>query len=886
MSVDEILQPVYKRFLYGFITLFVLGRDFLECSRITILCFMVNMLQQSARSSKVSYGNYSSGSYGAITRGETHDDKPSSGAMQGAFTLEVTAKPQVGDLSGTNEESKGECCELASTTFVDDACSSMATFSAIRAMDDITVKDMGIVDFMMKPFLLQDFQWHTTDVPNTVLYSSAISSVLTANTYWTNKLEGFALFRGTACFKLIINANPFQSGKLIAHFLPGTTNRTELSYTAMHNCNLTAITQQPHVELDARDTALVMKIPYVAPTDFYKLKVTTETFDWGTFYVRVLSDLQVGSGGNTNVDCALYAWFEDVELAGPTVPQSGKKSLKKFKVNTMTREAPVASTAPISTALSFTAKAAESLSAVPIISNVASTAAWVLRGASGVASFFGWSKPICEAPPAPMFKQFARHMANSDGLDNCQTLSLIHDNKITPTDTCSIRDEDEMSFNFLKEVAAFSQSVDWTTSQASGTSLFNLTMHPQNLYTAGTTTYNTHTMNWRNGPPIFYLSNFFTYYRGSFKVILKFVKTDYHTGRVQVTWTPKGYGNTTTPTLTTANLAMRWIVDLRETNLLEVNLPWFIATNYLPVDTGSGQFDVLILNELRAPETASTTVKVLFYFAGGPDFELASPGQNTINSLKPQPFSPQIGELMAASGAIGNNPTDTLNATACSLSHGEMFTSVKQLISRYSCLLTRSWIGSNSWCVYPWAAGVQYLNSSTGARAFPLLGGDIYSVVAPMYAFMRGSVKVLVKASEIPATGTTNSTLTGNILTSWTLRNTVNVILAVPAYSLADSAITNYDNPVIANGFAYSDSGNGVHGFSVPYYNMTKCSQIRINSNTDTVFSDVSTPPSLLNILGVGASTTGTGNYNSRAMGDDFQLSYFIGCPPVTYSYS
>ncbi len=55
----------------------------------------------------------------------------------------------------------------------------------------------------------------------------------------------------------------------------------------------TQYTQLPNVELDARDTSCELVVPYIAPTDWYKINNSgsLDTFGWGEIVLKVLSPL-------------------------------------------------------------------------------------------------------------------------------------------------------------------------------------------------------------------------------------------------------------------------------------------------------------------------------------------------------------------------------------------------------------------------------------------------------------------------------------------------------------------------------------------------------------------------------------------------------------------
>jgi len=155
---------------------------------------------------------------------------------------------------------------------------------------------------------------------------------------------------------------------------------------------------------------------------------------------------------------------------------------------------------------------------------------------------------------------------------------------------------------------------------------------------------------------------------------------------------------------------MRHIVDIREGSEVELLLPFYLGYNYVDLFTNSGQLDVQVLNELRAPETCSTAIDILVYFSGAEDIEFMGPTGNigaSSSAVGYLPFYPQIGDLDVNVIGGGNKPTFTThNAEE---SGGEIFASIKQLLTRYSLLYedTATTISAgNAMYVWPWLKGV------------------------------------------------------------------------------------------------------------------------------------------------------------------------------------
>jgi len=334
---------------------------------------------------------------------------------------------QINQTKNNNEESMGEITNApTTTTFVDDGTVISADYSSKTISTSIPTTSESISDFLAKPLYISSTQWTTASVQNTLLTSFSIGPTLIGNSYWINKIVGFNLFRGTAVIRVQINANPFQAGKLLCHFQP----LSDPGIMNMRNTNTATKTQQPNAILDCRDAVAELRIPYVAPTDWYDKTLTS--YDWGTFYVSVLSPLVTGSAGETAVDMTIYMYFEDFELAAPLVNQSSGKSTKKYKARVLKKgsieaETIVATSGPLTQGLLAVGEAAGALGTIPFLSGVMKPASWVAGALSQVTSYLGWSKPRIDVAVAPIIRQGNRFSATSDGVDVAVPLAMRSD---------------------------------------------------------------------------------------------------------------------------------------------------------------------------------------------------------------------------------------------------------------------------------------------------------------------------------------------------------------------------------------------------------------------------------------------------------------------------
>jgi hypothetical protein len=792
--------------------------------------------------------------------------------------------------------SAAENVATSTTKFVETESVVETDYKVVVEGDDFPVVLQGIRDFLEKPILIQTFSWTESAAFNSQITAITIGTELTGNAIWANKIAGFGLCRGVAVLRVQINANPFQQGRLIISFLPQVSNISPLdtSYLALHTTYMSSLTQLPNVELDCTETAAIIKIPYIGPTSWYNLK--SSVYDWGSFFIKVLSPLNTGTGGENSINGSIFLHFEDFELAAPTIPQSST-SKKRFAIKRVGKsESDRLQEGPIASALSETSRVASSLGEIPMLAPVAEPLSWATNVASGVASAFGWSKaPLAKAPEI-MVNQYNRYSAVSDGVDSSMPLALITDHKVAVTDGNSLRAEDEMSFAFLKKVSSYFATLTWSDTTAAGNSLYEMNGTPLSFFESSTFTHGAHTVTCTSGPPVMYLANKFNLWRGSLVLKIKIVKTAYHTGRLAISWTP---GDTSyidnTASVSNQVYAMRQVIDISEGNEFTLHLPYMLNSNYTTTNYTaagtygtSGYLDILVLNELRHPETAASSIQLLLYGSGGDDFEFQLPVTGAYGGVAISnrfPVVPQMGDKITEDN-MAPFANKRLVPKFATESIGEMFTSVKQLLARYNLVnIITNPTATTSLGIWPWFNGVPYQGSSgmTGST----IGGDMYSYVSNMYLYYRGGMKIMLIPTQ--AAGSTavqpgNMLMFGYNAPQQIVPGTTAPIFA-PSTIIGDNTSATWWVPSLAvgstscnMGVAVQNVGVGYACFDVPYYAQTKVS-LNIPMSSNVIPLDNSQAMSLLVVT---CKNSAFADYSIfRSVSDDFCFSYFLGAPPL-----
>jgi len=796
-------------------------------------------------------------------------------------------------MTNTNTNRDGGLDHHVTTAFVDDGVTLTLPFTS-GAEDDIVVRATSIPEFLAKPQLIATGVWSTASSENAVLETFSVVDKLLTTPIWIKKLEAFNLFRGTVCVRIQINANPFQQGRLLFHFLPCVVQLKDAGTPVeeLYNVNIVTKSTQAHIEIDARDTSAVMKLPYVGPAHFYDR--ANAGYDWGSFYLSVMSPLKTGALGDTGIDYSVFMWFEDFELAGPSFTQSAMKGMGKSKGRKMAKfsagvesEKKAMPGTPVTDVLSNVAKAASMLGEVPVIGAFMGPVSWAANLASGVASIFGWSKAMVNVIPGVMAKQQERYSACSDGGETAYPLSMTCDNHIAVNDCCSIRGEDEMSFAFLKKKPALVDTFDWSVNDAAGTSKYTKLVSPYTVSRLTSRVIGATTTIYMTGPPLNYISDQFQLWRGSIKVRISFVKTIFHSGRLMVTFNPiVGMGYTQPAvTLVGSTPMLREIVDIRECSEIELVLPFYSATNYLNWDEISGSLKITVMSELRVPESAANNISVLLFYSGGDDLELEVPRSTTLGG----PYTTQVGD-MAISRTIGGDPSKALSTMFAEQSTGEMFMSIKQLLARFSNVASSVTIAApvlgSAIYVWPYPTNVTRSQAATGALINGAIGADAYTLYAPLYAFYRGSMKLRVRGATTMFRLYSDPSIVGS----------------------GGAALTIGYSPVTGAGSNFGSTAWGVSGVqnsatmglasgldtvefpavSTPYASRYHCSLVAPQVGA-TVLAMNPIPYSVsktsieksqsMNSLVVTDMSLGI-NTLHKAVGDDFQFSYFIGTVP------
>lgn len=745
-----------------------------------------------------------------------------------------------------------------------------------------------IKSFLNRPIKLRAGSW-TTATSGTFIAIDLPFEAL-SNTIYTAKVQGFLNFRAKAVVRLQVNANRFVQGRLIMHYIP----QAQISgmYPANRNLNLTTITQQPNVQLDANtESEAILEIPYTSPKLYYDL--TTGDGEMGALYVSVYQALNYGVGG-VDADYTLWLHFEDVELEIPTIPgtfltQSGKiksKIRRKARIEPADEELKQSGNGPISSFSKVIGDVADTVSnwKIPLVSEVAGEVSWVAKAVTGVASFFGFSNPRSESLHDGFKYSIWNHSQNNNLGNHAEMLAYSGDNKLETLPGLGPTDLDEAAINYIVSKDVFFDSFTWSQASIAGDQISTVTINKGTFKSETVVNDGANFWTIAYHTPVSFFQNYFKYWRGSVKITLKFVKTEFHTGRIAVSYYP--HPNQTYPgviSIDDTNYLLRDIVDLRDGNECSFVIPYTNNNPWIDRDDQIGTFFVHIINPLVSPDGCATSIEVLMEVSAGSDFEVACFEPLATREFTPMvvdnaAFVSQSGSLpsnpvIGKSDAIGNGVINQYDLAPSKYVMGEKVVSVYNIMKRFTRLFQYNTAATHTgMTLNPFEINAMGSGISGAAYSISNFTNDTISIFTSFYAYSRGSVNMRVVEKSNDSTFDKNNRFSSTLVNKTT----------TAAYG--PTAATDLYNSTDA--FQTSNTDLGCH-IAMPPYMELHCRLNRLNTSTNANYATYAPPnDEYTNDLSVSISMvdTTTSMEVYKSAGDDYQVGFFIGIPPLIVS--
>ena len=595
-----------------------------------------------------------------------------------------TNKIFMGFLQSAVDETmgEGETHEEANVEYLDEAQQQMLTFPGIS--DDTYKLDvqpqLNLESFLERPVQAFSFEWSGAPLVPILIRPWEL---FLDNAAVKNKLANFAFISCRLHVEVKVNSTPFNYGSLLFayHPLPKLSPNTLQATTTLDRvCK----SQRPRIWVSPEtNSGGTMVLPFFYYKNFLLLSSREEVQDMGEIDIIEYVPLRAANGPvSSPVRIQVFIHAKDVVLTGGTSAGILQAAKDEYMV------------APISRPASAVVSVAKHLTTVPVIGPFAKATEIGASAISSIAKIFGYTNPpVLESSCA--YKSLPYNGVASAEISEPKdkfTLDPKAELTIDPR-TVGLEGEDEMAIPYIVQKESFLTTFNWNISQNVDELLFNTLVSPSlreiEEVTSGAIICYT---------PMAHLSTLFNNWRGDIIFKFKFVCSQYHKGRVRISWDPAGDLVTNVDTM---NTVFTKIVDLSTDRTVEIRVPYmqpkmwqettsvrdpsrlknwqvenFTDQSSFNTTIGNGTMTVRVLTNLSAPDNTAN-IETMVFVRGAENLEFANP-IDISDRLSQFSFQSSPDEVEIVN--IGQ--TGIVSDQRYLLNYGEAVTSIRTLLRR------------------------------------------------------------------------------------------------------------------------------------------------------------------------------------------------------------
>jgi hypothetical protein len=479
--------------------------------------------------------------------------------------------------------------------------------------EDATAK---LGEYLSRPVKIASWNW-TEGLPFS--QSSDPWTSFFTNQFISRKLDFYSRIRCNLKLKFVLNSSPFYYGAIYVYYQP--MNQGVTYSTA---ADLIPISQLPGVWLEPQKmTSVEMTLPFLWTGSWLNVSKATDVAGMGQIRAIDFSGLRSANGvTGTDITISVFAWAEEVTLAGPTYGESlqGDEYEKEGTVS-----------GPASTVGNIAAM----LSTAPIIGPFAMATSIGANAVASIAKIFGYSNPPMIDDVMPYQPKSFHAFANTETRMPIDRLCIDPKNEVTIDNSIvNVDPKDSLTFENTVLRESFYGRKLINSTYVPGDVVFTTLVSPGQHNTELVGANNIKTM-----VPCAYFGEMFNLWRGTMKYKIKIVKSQYHRGRIAVSWDPE-YNIMLAPDPETSVFTK--IIDLEYEDEVIIEVPFKAKTPYLKFRSErlsnenktpdltlnslyhNGILSVRVLNVITGP-AADPEIELLFFSNPGKDFRFAMP---------------------------------------------------------------------------------------------------------------------------------------------------------------------------------------------------------------------------------------------------------------------
>jgi hypothetical protein len=415
------------------------------------------------------------------------------------------------------------------------------------------------------------------------------------------------------------------------------------------------MSQRPHVYLDPTTcTGGELIVPFFHRYNAIDL-IQEEAPGMGALHTYIVYTLAHANGATEGCTVVVSAWMDEVSLCVPTTATPG------YTLQAGNEYSGGIISAPASALASMATCAAN----VPVIGPFARATAIGASAISGIASIFGFSKPVNLNPVEQVHISNFGVLANTAGLDSCEKLTVDAKQELSiDPRTVGLGDVDELSISNIASREGIIGIAGWESTDGEDVILMQVRVAPS-FFSVGER---------RQPSPCMFAAAPFQYWRGTLIFRFQIVASTLHKGRLRISWDP--YYHDQTDSTQDMNTRFTRIVDLSVDRDFEVPVAWnrHFSYNLVPsysdnagfvgnVDlipnttTDNGMLQVAVFNKLVTISNSDTShPAIVVSMRAGDDFEVAAPHDD----ISFTSIYPPLLEAEFQAGTEETEPAETL----------------------------------------------------------------------------------------------------------------------------------------------------------------------------------------------------------------------------------
>jgi hypothetical protein len=478
--------------------------------------------------------------------------------------------------------------------------------------------------YFKRPTVLDQFSWATTDtiwtqkgvwdLPKNYVTLPGIKEKLAMVQYARPDFE----------FEILVNATHFHYGRLVFAVMPFYQTSASVSVAACYDSAYNVFTW-PHWYQVSAGTGQSVK--FVVP------------------YRHVWSQIQIGNNAEYNrymfsIKCYVSAPLQTTASAtGVSAPVEVTILCRMINPRLYGNNFLLAQGEEVSlTKAHCIVQNPISGTSTKVVSSALDGVSKITRDLSQLAYAAGFSTPVNLGSTNSM--QIRQPLLNKmNDLPNSVVLGSDMQAQTTATpEFVNSESQDDMNINQIISSPALLNTVKFASTDAIGKILFNVHLSPDNMSFGGEGY--TAPLGAGYPLPVAYLSQYFNYWRGGWKIHLSAISSAFHSARLRLFYTPAGAANSTTlPGATLAGLRessyLRNVIwDIAKTSDITLRIPYEALTHWRVTDTGqnqsiSGTFGIQVMNTLTSatPNANATPIYIQVFVSCDDDFQFALPGR-------------------------------------------------------------------------------------------------------------------------------------------------------------------------------------------------------------------------------------------------------------------